>query len=201
MLHLDLESDNHRGDETHTDTEEVVGEVTLVQRQFMVQHRLRHRRDRVKTQTRNIPQPPPALCLWICVCVSVWLCMQMCALVPWEKESVAAQFLVVIFNQNCGGWIGKCVCLVLCLALGAQIISFCLFLQLSLWDTKAVRERERGNKLYLKIKCTRKAKLLPPWCWGWTHCAVFNSVLHEAECVSVRTCRAVRQRRGKEKVC
>lgn len=36
VLHLDLESDNHRGDETHTDREEVVGEVTVVQKQFMV---------------------------------------------------------------------------------------------------------------------------------------------------------------------
>lgn len=53
MLHLELESYNHRGDETHTDTEEVVGEVTLVQRQFMVRHTLRHTQNRVKTQSRN----------------------------------------------------------------------------------------------------------------------------------------------------
>lgn len=67
MLHLDLESDNRSRDETHTDTEEVVGEVTLVQRQFMVQHTLRHRRGRVKTQTRNTSATASAAFVNLCV--------------------------------------------------------------------------------------------------------------------------------------
>lgn len=102
MLHLDLESDNHRGDETHTDTEEVVGEVTLVQRQFMVQHRLRHRRGRVKTQTRNTSATTSAVFVNLHVCVSVLVHADVC--ISTVREGVrSSQFLVVIFNQNCGG--------------------------------------------------------------------------------------------------
>ncbi len=101
MLHLDLESDNHRGDETHTDTEEVVGEVTHVQRQFMVQHTLRHRRDRVKTQTRNTSATTSTLFMNLCVCVSVIVHADVCISTVRERGS-SSQFLVVIFNHNCG---------------------------------------------------------------------------------------------------
>lgn len=118
VLHLDLEPESHRGDETHRGTEEVVGEVTLVQRQFMVQHRLRHRRDRVKTQTQNTSATTSA----VCVCVH----MQMCALVPWERESAAHSSLSLFLTSAVVVEWGS-VCLVLCLALGTPIISFCLF--------------------------------------------------------------------------
>lgn len=59
---------------------------------------------------------------------SVCLRTHMCALVPWESERVCStQFLVTIFNQNCGGWMRKCLCLVLCPALSAPIISSATF--------------------------------------------------------------------------
>lgn len=102
VLHLDLEPESHRGDETHRGTEEVVGEVTLVQRQFMVQHRLRHRRDRVKTQTQNTSATTSAVC--VCVCAHADVCIST------VREGVSSsQFLVVIFNQCCGGWMRKCL--------------------------------------------------------------------------------------------
>lgn len=78
MLHLDLESDNHRGDETHTDTEEVVGEVTLVQRQFMVRHTLHHRQNHVKTCTRNTSATTSAVFVKFCVYVSEIVHADMC---------------------------------------------------------------------------------------------------------------------------
>jgi len=92
--HLNLESESHRGDETHTDAEEVVGEVTPVQRQFMVQHQLRHRRGRVKTQTQNASATTSAVFLNALadVCIT-----------SVREEVSRSQFLVVIFNQNCGG--------------------------------------------------------------------------------------------------
>lgn len=127
----------------------------------------------------GIPQPPPALLLWICVFDSVIVRADVCISTVREGGS-SSQFLVVIFNQNCGGWMRKCVCLVLSLALGTPIISFCL--KLPLWEWKT--DREGGNQLYLQIKCICKAKLPLPWC-GAEHRAVFNSVLYEAECVSV----------------
>lgn len=72
MFHLNLQPVNHKGDVTHTDTEEAVGEVTPAQRQFMVQHTLRHRRDRVKTQTRNTSATAStAVFVNLCVCTIV----------------------------------------------------------------------------------------------------------------------------------
>lgn len=114
------------------------------------------------------------------VCLTVWLCVQMCALVPWEKEAAAHSSLSLFLTRTMVVWMRKCVCLVLSLALGTPVISFCL--KLPLWEWKT--DRVGGNQLYLQIKCICKAKLLLPWC-GAEHRAVFNSVLYEAECVSV----------------
>lgn len=59
-----------------------------------------------------------------CVCVCVH--MQMCALVPWERESAAHSSLSLFLTSAVVVEWGS-VCLVLCLALGTPIISFCLF--------------------------------------------------------------------------
>ena len=69
-LRLGFESESCRGDETLTDTEEVAAEVTPVQTQFMVKHRLRPRRDCVKTETWKTSAATRALPV-MCVCVSV----------------------------------------------------------------------------------------------------------------------------------
>lgn len=98
VLYLDFESESRRGDETLADTEEVAGEVILVQRQFMVQHRLRHRRDCVKTETWKTSATTRALFLCVCEIVHGDVCISI------VREGVSrSQFLVVIFNQNCGG--------------------------------------------------------------------------------------------------
>lgn len=158
----------------HTQTQRKWWGRSLQYRGSLWYNTLRHRRDRVKTQTLNTSATTSAVFVKLCVCVSVTVYADLCISTVREGGS-SSQFLVVIFNQNCGGWMGKCVCLVLCLALGAPIISFCL--SPALCERVRQTERERGNKLYLKIKCIREAKLPLPWCSA-ERCAVFNSVLY-----------------------
>lgn len=74
----------------------------------MVQHRLRHRRGRVITRSANASATTTGEAF---VSAHADVCVGFVT-----EGASSSQFLLVIFNQNCGGCVRKCVCLVLSLA-------------------------------------------------------------------------------------
>lgn len=136
MLHLDLESYNHRGDETHIDTEEVVGEVSLVQRPFMVQRTVHHRQNHVKTKSWNTSATTSEF-QRVCQCDCACRCVhQHC-----ERRGSSSHFLVVIFKPELR-WLNGEVCLsgfVSCFRCSNRLV-------LSLLPALSVRKKHRERK-------------------------------------------------------
>lgn len=106
-----------------------------------------------------------------------------------REGASSSQFLVVIFNQNCGGWTGKCVCLVECLAWGAPLMSL-LFLSPATSDT----EKAEQSILWA---ATYTPKLLLRVLMLQLSDAAFNRVFHEV----VQTRSPASEMWGREKVC
>lgn len=102
MLHLNLESESRRGDDTHThmhtDRGSGGGGHSSAETVYGTTHTLHHRRRCVKTQTQDASAATSAVVVnaQADVCIST------------VREGVSSSlFLVVIFNQHCGGLNGE----------------------------------------------------------------------------------------------